>query len=248
MHSAPISTDQRVVSLKQKIEKLHRILAGYKNSGRVGVAFSGGADSSFLLRSTLDVLGRENVIVLHGRSVLQKRSEQEGAANWLERHGYGAEVEQLIVEQNPLAQKNFVSNPQDRCYLCKSHLYQTFLKELSQQNLSLLLDGTNRDDLEADRPGYRAIRELAIKTPLAAAGLSKKEIRKASRSLGLDTWDLPSNSCLATRIPHGLQITAQRLGLVRDCEQVLARLGLKDCRVHLDSEQAETVYIHFLTY
>jgi uncharacterized protein len=230
-----------------KAEQLHRLLDGF---GRVGVAFSGGADSSFLLRTALDVLGPENVVSLHARSCLQKKAEQERVDSWPDRYGYQpAIIQQRIIDLRPLDWKEFTDNSENRCYLCKKRVYKILLQELAQDGISILLDGTNSDDLclgEAGRPGLRAIDELGVCTPLADCGLHKTEIRKLSRDLLLDTWNLPSSSCLATRIPHGMKITAKRLEKVDAIEKIIADLGFEGCRIRLDSGSEKTVFLQLL--
>ena len=228
---------------KEKFEKLHAILSDF---GRVAVAFSGGVDSSFLLKSALDVLGAGNVVILHGRSCLQKSIEQERADTWLSRHGYSSDIEQLIIDLQPLAWKEFVSNPEERCYLCKLRMYKIFLDELDKRDMHVLLDGTNIDDLKDRRPGLRAIHELGVQTPLVSCGLGKAEIRELSRELKLDTSDQPSSSCLATRIPHGLEITPRRLEWIGAWEDGLAELGFDGCRVRMDDKTERIVYLQVL--
>ncbi len=228
-----------------KAAELHRLLTGY---GRVGLAFSGGVDSSFLLKTCLDVLGSENVVILHSRSCLQSKIEKEQADSWLLRHGYGGQqpaCTQKNIELHPLRWKEFSVNPENRCYLCKHRLYSCFFKELQELGIPLLLDGTNLDDLEEGdgRPGLWAISELGVKTPLADCGLRKNEIRELSRRLQLDTYAQPSSSCLATRIPHGLEITRQRLARIEAWERAMAGLGFDGCRVRLDRESVRTVYL-----
>jgi uncharacterized protein len=229
--------------LKSKIEQLRRLLSGFD---RVGIAFSGGVDSSFLLRSALDVLGVNRVLVLHARSCLQKKQEQESVDTWAERHGYpAAAIQQRIIKIEPLTWNDFIANPKNRCYLCKKRLYGLFRETLQQEGITDLLDGTNSDDLrqgEAGRPGLRALAELDICTPLADCNLDKEAIRALSRSLGLDTADLPSSSCLATRIPHGMIITAERLKKIAGLEQVMEENGFSGCRVRLDAN-AEHVFV-----
>ncbi|MDU9048196.1 MAG: ATP-dependent sacrificial sulfur transferase LarE [Candidatus Electrothrix sp. Rat3] len=236
--------------MNNKAKQLRHLLSGFD---RVGIAFSGGVDSSFLLRSALDVLGPDRVLVLHARSCLQKKQERERVDTWAERHGYpAATIQQRIIEINPLAWHNFVANPENRCYLCKKHLYSLFLAHLDHlhqegiPSITTLLDGTNADDLrqgEAGRPGLRALAELGICTPLAACDLSKKEIRILSRNLGLDTADHPSSSCLATRIPHGVLITSECLHKIAGLEQVLEENGFTGCRVRLDTNAEQTVFV-----
>lgn len=226
--------------LRDKVVKLNELLAGF---GRVAVAFSGGVDSSFLLKSALDVLGAGNVVILHGRSCLQKKAEQERAATWLSRHGYSPDIEQLIIELQPLGWKEFISNPENRCYLCKYRLYRNFLDKLDERDIHVLLDGTNTDDLKDRRPGLRAIHELGVQTPFVTCGLSKADIRELSRELKLDTCDQPSSSCLATRIPHGLEITLQRLERIAVWEDGLAELGFNGCRARMDAKSERIVYL-----
>ena len=228
---------------QEKIEKLHRLLADF---GRVAIAFSGGVDSSFLLKSALDILGAGNVLLLHGRSCLQKKNEQENADTWLSRHGYSQEIGQLTLELDPLSWKEFVRNPEDRCYLCKLRMYTLFLEELDKRDMHVLLDGTNIDDLKDRRPGLRAIHELGVQTPLVSCSLGKAEIREMSRELKLDTSDQVSSSCLATRIPHNLEITARRLEQIAAWEEGLAELGFDGCRVKLDEHGKRVVCLQLL--
>jgi uncharacterized protein len=228
---------------REKLKHLHDILSGY---GRVGIAFSGGVDSSFLLKSSLDVLGAGNVCVLHGRSCLQKNSEQKAALSWVERHGYSPDIEQVQVELQPLSWKEFVSNSGERCYLCKRRMYTLFLEELDRRSIVHLLDGTNIDDLKHGRPGLRAIHELGVRTPLVEAGFGKDEIRRGSRLLDLDTHDQPSASCLATRIPHGTPITLQRLQLINDWEDKLEEFGFRGCRAKMGSNLENIVFLQLV--
>ena len=206
--------------------------------GQVGIAFSGGVDSSFLLRFAIDTLGRENVLALHARSCLLKAEEQEQARTWLERNHVPAERLRL-VELEPLSWGDFVRNQEDRCYICKRRIYQLFQAVLSSEGLAVLLDGTNADDLALgpeERPGLQAITELSVQIPLATCELTKAEIRALSREMDLDTWKQPASSCLASRISQGLEITTARLEQVAAMEEVLMNFGFYGCRARLIQE------------
>ena len=229
--------------LQYKLEQLNRILSDF---GRVGIAFSGGVDSSFLLKSALDVLGSDNVVILHAHSCLLKKEEQERAQTWLRRHGYSSDIKLALIELQPLARKEFVRNDADRCYFCKHQIYTLFWQELKKRRIEILLDGTNCDDLKEDRPGLRAIQELGAQTPLVFCGLTKAEIREASRNLKLDTCDLPSSSCLATRVPSGLEITEKRLEQIAVWEEGMTDMGFAGCRVRMDIRSGKTVYLQLL--
>lgn len=226
--------------LHEKKETVRGILAQYE---RFAIAFSGGADSSLLLRLALDTVGPENLLVLTARSSLLKPAELEGAATWFERHAIQDPADHAFVEVEPLAWDEFVRNPSDRCYLCKSKVYGIFLDICRRRGFVRLVDGTNADDMNSSRPGLRALRELGIGTPLAAGGMSKEEVRSLSREMNLDTWDHPSASCLATRIPVGLEVTAERLDLIAALEAYLENQGFSGCRVRLDRTDGTTVYI-----
>ncbi|RUM35335.1 MAG: TIGR00268 family protein [Desulfobulbus sp.] len=231
------------MTLTEQEKKLHHFLSGY---GQVGIAFSGGVDSSFLLKSALDVLGGENVVVLFARSCLQTKEEQHRALTWLARHGFSRTVRLLTFNLKPLSWPEMATNPEDRCYQCKRRLYALFFQELARMNIPFLLDGTNADDVHQHRPGLLAIRELGVRTPLLDADLDKNKIRDLSRQLGLDTFDQPSSSCLATRIPHGLVITRKRLEKIRQWEEGMAQLGFFGCRVRMDRFSKRVVSLQVL--
>ncbi len=210
--------------------------------GRVAIAFSGGVDSSFLLKKALDTLGAGNVLVLFGQSVLLTEDEITRARNWLQLQGYPEGVVMESVDLHCLSWKEFVQNTEDRCYLCKLRMYKIFREIMVKNDFPVLLDGTNADDLKVNRPGLRAIHELGVKTPLVKAGFDKNEIRQCSKKMGLQ-WDLPSSSCLATRIPYGLEITRARIDRIARWEKRVKNTGFSDCRVRLVKEEPETVYI-----
>jgi uncharacterized protein len=226
--------------IQDKLNRLNHVLLKYS---RVAVAFSGGVDSSLLLKSALDTLGAGNVLVLFGASILLKPEEISLAQNWLTTNGYPKGVEMDVVDLQPLAWKEFVSNSEERCYQCKLRIYKRFREVMEKKDFSILLDGTNTDDLKIKRPGLRAIHELGVKTPLVEAGLDKSDVRECSRLLELSSWELPAASCLATRIPHGLPVTEERVRQISLWENGLSKFGFDGCRVRLDKERTCVVYV-----
>ena len=213
-------------SLVEKFDKLRSIIKG---AGSVAVAFSGGVDSSFLLKTCVDVLG-PGVLALHVTSTVQPPGEGERARAFIAELG----CKFNILSFDPLSWPEFVSNPKNRCYHCKKKLYAAFLTEIGKFGIQHLLDGTNADDLQQDRPGLRVLEELNIAMPLAQSSLTKSDIRQLSRSLGLASWNAHASSCLATRIPSGTKITSDLLERVRIYENFLQKEGFSGCRVRID--------------
>lgn len=212
---------------KVKYHSLVTLLAGY---GRVAVAFSGGVDSTLLLYMALSTLGHDQVVVLRGLSELISKREREGGDKTLDELGVPPE-RRIVVTQHPLIWPEFVINAEDRCYYCKKRVYQSFRRVLEEKEYPILVDGSNVDDLKSHRPGFRAIHELDVKTPLLDAGLNKEEIRSLAKSHHLGTHDKPSNSCLATRLPAGSLIDKEGLDLVESCEEFLLNRDFIGCRV-----------------
>lgn len=227
--------------LHQAYQRLQALLRSY---GRLAVAFSGGTDSSLLLKAALDTLGPQQVLALFAQSELLKTVEIDRVHQWARQNGYESSLTLEVVEIEPLAWSAFRHNPPERCYLCKGAIYTAFLERIQARGIEVLADGTNSDDLHAHRPGRKAIAELGIHTPLAEVGLTKADIRALGRKMGLSNWDHPSASCLATRITSGVEITSQRLRWIEQAEAALARLGIKDCRVQLADGDGKMVIIH----
>ncbi|MBM4277964.1 MAG: ATP-dependent sacrificial sulfur transferase LarE [Deltaproteobacteria bacterium] len=210
--------------LKNKIEKLKEI---FQSVGKVVVAFSGGVDSTFLLRMARDTLGAGNVLAVTALSPLYPERELNVAKKMATEMG----VKHTLIESNELEIDGFSKNPIDRCYLCKRELFDELIKVAQQKNLSSVIEGSTLDDEKDYRPGKKAIRELGIRSPLVEASFTKADVREVSKSLGLPTWDKPSFACLASRFPYGEEITEEGLKRVNEAEDFLIGLGFKQVRV-----------------
>ncbi len=205
----------------------------FRRTGAAAVAWSGGADSTLLTAVGRQELG-DRLLALHVHTPLHT----EGERRHVEEMAAGMGVRLEVVEADPFAWPEFVANPADRCYHCKCRLYARLFATARHHGLAVLADGTNLDDLGDDRPGLRALDELGVATPLADQGWSKEAVRRVSRALGLETWNRPSNSCLATRVPHGMPISPGVIERIRQAEEVLAAWGWHGSRVRLAGERA----------
>lgn len=188
------------------------------------VAFSGGVDSTLTLKAISEV-NSTPIKALFADSPLQSEFDLDNAKKLADQ----LSIQLQVVPFNPLAQLDFIANPSNRCYLCKKFIFEQFIKLLPVG--FILMDGTNHDDLGADRPGHRALVELGVLSPLALAGINKTDVRELARWLGLSNWNRPSSSCLATRIPSGVAITRELLRLIEECESRLRHYGFGHIRV-----------------
>lgn len=216
--------------LHEKFENLKAILA---EMGSVLVAFSGGVDSTFLLRVARDVLG-DRVGAITATSPTYPENEFRSAVELARSLG----VRQVVVESNELEIDGFSANPKDRCYHCKKELFQLCVHNAEKAGYSYIADGSNVDDLGDYRPGRTAAAELKVRSPLLEAGLAKDEIRKLSRELGLPTWNKQPFACLASRFPYGTEISEKRLAMIERCEEFLRQEGFSVYRVRFHDETA----------
>lgn len=210
--------------IELKLEEVKKVI---KEMGGVIIAYSGGVDSTLLLKVSLDCLGTENVIAVTANSPFFPHREVEEAKRLTKLIG----ATHIIVEHNGLEVENIVKNAPDRCYHCKRELFKKLVDLAKREGIRYVLDGTSKDDENDFRPGIRAKEELGIRSPLFEAGLKKQEIREISKALNLPTYDKPSFACLASRFPYGQRITEQGLKRVEKAEEFLLNLGFKAVRV-----------------
>ncbi|MCC7290625.1 MAG: ATP-dependent sacrificial sulfur transferase LarE [Phycisphaerales bacterium] len=194
---------------------------------RVAVAFSGGVDSTFVLRVALDVLGPGNVLAVTGRSPSLKSSELDEAVRLAAELG----AEHVLLNTGEFEKADYLANPVNRCYFCKTTLYETMRPLLAERGISVILNGTNADDLGDYRPGLTAAAEHNVVAPAAEAGLTKADVRELSRRLGLPTHDKPAAPCLSSRVQYGETITPEKLRAIEQAEAFLVELGFRECRV-----------------
>jgi uncharacterized protein len=208
-------------------EKLRRLKEIFQEMGKVVVAFSGGVDSTFLLKVARDTLGDRNVIAVTALSPLYPDRELTGAKMVAQEMG----VKHLLIESDELKIEGFSGNPPNRCYFCKRKLFEELLAVARKEGISSIVEGSTLDDEKDHRPGRKAIQELGIRSPLREAMFTKGDVREISRVLGLLTWDKPSFACLASRFPYGEEITLGALRMVDEAEAFLFSLGFKQVRV-----------------
>ncbi len=207
-----------------KYERLKEIVKGL---GDAMVAYSGGVDSTLLLKVCADALGPDRVLAFIAASETYPEREVEAACAMAKSLG----VQYEVVRTAEMEDGAFLANTKDRCYLCKLHLFDDALKIAQRRGFRNVLEGSNVDDQGDYRPGRRAIAEKKIRSPLLEAGLTKKEIRTISEQLGLPTFNKPSLACLASRIPYGTTINERILRIIERSEEFLAGLGIGQLRV-----------------
>lgn len=206
-----------------KFEKLKKTLG---DMGKVIVAFSGGADSSFLLKVAHDVLGDDVLAVIAESETYPEREKKEAI-----KLAKKLDVRHMLIHTRELDNPDFAGNPPQRCYYCKKELFSK-LKEISaNEGIDYVLDGANFEDIEDFRPGAEAAKELGVRSPLKETRLIKAEIRELSRGMSLPTWDKPSMACLSSRFPYYMEIDKESLMQVSQAEDYLRELGFSQLRV-----------------
>ncbi len=219
------------MSLKLKYARLKDLL---KELQTVAVAFSGGVDSTLLLKVASLTLGPDKVLALTAIAPIIPAFEIEQSHNLAKEFG----VVHRLIQNEALADPDFVKNSPERCYFCKRAIFSRFLEELKLFGFHTLVDGSNVDDMSDFRPGHKALQELGVRSPLLEAGFTKQDIRDLSRQLELPTWDLQPLACLATRFPYGTPITLDKLEKIEACEAWLRNQGFNNYRVRCHDQLA----------
>jgi len=214
-------------------QKLERLSASVRELGSALVCYSGGVDSAFVLAIATRELG-ERAIGMTAVSPSLPPGELEQAEQLAREIG----AVHRIVASNEMADPRYVANASDRCFYCKSELYDIAEAKRSEWGLAATLNGTNCDDLGDHRPGLEAAKKAGVRSPLVDCGFSKADVRDGSRAIGLRAWDKPALACLSSRIPYGTSVTAERLAQIGGFEAELKRLGFRQVRVRYHDKLA----------
>ncbi|MEN1759545.1 ATP-dependent sacrificial sulfur transferase LarE [Anoxynatronum sibiricum] len=218
-----MTQQEKLIHLKKLIQDMERVV----------IAFSGGVDSTFLLKIAWDILG-EGVTAVTATSSTYPERELKEAVQFARQLGCTHE----IISSEELEIEGFAQNPTNRCYYCKHELFSKLGRVAERTGAAYVLDGSNLDDLKDFRPGMHAAKELGVVSPLKEAALTKEDIRQLSKQLGLPTWNKPAFACLSSRFPYGEVITVEKLKMVEEAEQFLLDLGFCQLRVRIHESMA----------
>lgn len=224
-----METKNKFVNLKNLINSMNR----------VAIAFSGGTDSTFLAKTAIETLKNNNVVLITASSETFPCSELKESKKLAKL----LSAKHIIIKTEELNNPDFISNHPNRCYFCKKDLFSKIKEIAIKNNFYYVVDGYNKDDEKDFRPGHRAALEFEVRSPLAEAGFTKKEIRSLSKKMNLPTWSKPPFACLASRFPYGEKITIEKLKIVDEAEAFLKQRGFKNVRVRFHNKKIARIEI-----
>ena len=205
----------------------------FSQNQKVALAFSGGVDSAYLLYAAIQASC--DILAYYVKSAIQPEFELEDA----KRLAKELKINMPVLALDVLSDSNITGNPANRCYFCKKKIFSKIIEAAKEDGYDVIIDGINASDDADDRPGMKAVQELQVRSPLRECGITKSEVRRLSKEAGLFTWNKPAYACLATRIPTGVKITAEKLHATEISEKALSDLGFTDFRIRLSGNDAK---------